>query len=105
MEAYSTAKPKLVGDLNSAAAAIAKSNGLTQVASTTHQGNVVKVFGKSDANEANLKEVLITVNGEFNGYKASVLSIKGDFPLSEIALIAEKLKLPISGALDKLDKK
>ena len=105
LEAYSTAKPKLAGDLNSAAAAIAKSNGLTQVASTTYQGNVVKVFGKSDANETNLKEVLITVNGEFNGYKASVLSIKGDFPLSEIALIAEKLKLPVSGALDKLDKK
>ena len=89
----------------SEAATIAKANGLTQVASTTYEGNAVKVYGKSDASETNLKEVLITVNGDFNGYKTSVLSIKGDFPLSEIALIAEKLKLPVSDALNKLDKK
>ena len=98
LEAYSTAKPKLASDLNASAATIAKANGLTQVASTTYEG-------KSDASETNLKAVLITVNGDFNGYKTSVLSIKGDFPLSEIALIAEKLKLPVSDALNKLDKK
>lgn len=105
LEAYSTAKPKLASDLNASAVTIAKANGLTQVASTTYEGNAVKVYGKSDASETNLKEVLITVNGNFNGYKTSVLSIKGDFPLSEIALIAEKLKLPVSDALNKLDKK
>lgn len=105
LEVYSTAKTKLTTELNNSALALVKSSGLAQVASTTYNGNAIKVFGKSDANETNLKEVLIMVNGDVNGYKTSILSIKGDFPLSEIGLIAEKLNLPVKDAIEKLEKK
>jgi hypothetical protein len=44
------------------------------------------------------------VNGNFNGVKTSVLSIKGDFPLSEIALIVKKLNIPGADILSKISK-
>jgi hypothetical protein len=65
---------------------------------------MIKVYGKTDANETNVKEVLVVVNGNFNGVKTSIVSIKGDFPLNEIALIVKKLNLPGADILSKIDK-
>jgi hypothetical protein len=63
------------------------------------------VYGKTDANETNVKEVLVVVNGNFNGVKTSVLSIKGDVPLSEIAVLVKKLNIPGADILSKIEKK
>ena len=82
-----------------------KSNPLDAISSTTQDGNAIKVYGKTDANETNVKEVLVVVNGNFNGVKTSIVSIKGDFPLSEIALLVKKLNLPGADILSKIDKK
>jgi hypothetical protein len=51
-----------------------------------------------------VREVLVVVNGNFNGVKTSVLSIKGDFPLNEIALIVKKLNIPGADILSKISK-
>jgi len=45
------------------------------------------------------------VNGNFNGVKTSVLSIKGDFPLNEIAILVKKLNIPGADILSNLEKK
>jgi len=100
-----TSQSKLSDDLNAAASSYLKSNPLDAISSTTQDGNVIKVYGKTDANETNIKEVLVVVNGNFNGVKTSIVSIKGDFPLNEIALIVKKLNLPGADILSKIDKK
>lgn len=105
LQAVYTSQSKWSGDLNAAAAAYLKSNPLDAISSTTQDGNMIKVYGKTDANETNVKEVLVVVNGNFNGVKTSIVSIKGDFPLNEIALIVKKLNLPGADILSKIDKK
>ena len=94
LQAVYTSQSKWSGDLNAAAAAYLKSNPLDAISSTTQDGNMIKVYGKTDATETNVNEVLVVVNGNFNGVKTSIVSIKGDFPLNEIALIVKKLNLP-----------
>ena len=105
LQAVYSSQSKWSGDLNAAAAAYLKSNPLDAISSTTQDGNMIKVYGKTDANETNVKEVLVVVNGNFNGVKTSIVSIKGDFPLNEIALIVKKLNLPGADILSKIDKK
>lgn len=105
LQAVYTSQSKWSGDLNAAASAYLKSNPLDAISSTTQDGNVIKVYGKTDANETNVKEVLVVVNGNFKGVKTSIVSIKGDFPLNEIALIVKKLNLPGADILSKIDKK
>jgi hypothetical protein len=105
LQAYYTSQAKWSGDLNASVASYLKSNPLDAISSTTQDGNVIKVYGKTDANETNVKEVLVVVNGNFNGVKTSIVSIKGDFPLSEIALLVKKLNLPGADILSKIDKK
>lgn len=104
LQAVYTSQPKLSGDLNSAVASYLKSNPLEAITTTTQDGNVIKVYGKTDANQTNVKEVLVVVNGNFNGVKTSVLNIKGDFPLSEVALIVKKLNIPGADVLNKISK-
>jgi hypothetical protein len=104
LQAVYTSQSKWSGDLNAAASAYLKSNPLDAISSSTQDGNMIKVYGKTDANETNLKEVLVVVNGNFNGVKTSIVSIKGDFPLNEIALIVKKLNLPGADILSKIDK-
>ena len=105
LQAVYTSQSKWSGDLNAAAAAYLKSNPLDAISSTTQDGNMIKVYGKTDATETNVNEVLVVVNGNFNGVKTSIVSIKGDFPLNEIALIVKKLNLPGADILSKIDKK
>lgn len=104
LQAVYTSQSKWSGDLNAAASAYLKSNPLDAISSSTQDGNMIKVYGKTDANETNVKEVLVVVNGNFNGVKTSIVSIKGDFPLNEIALIVKKLNLPGADILSKIDK-
>jgi hypothetical protein len=104
LQAVYTSQPKLSGDLNGAVATYLKANPLETITTTTQEGNLIKVYGKTDANQSNVREVLVVVNGNFNGVKTSVLSIKGDFPLSEIALIVKKLKIPGADILSKISK-
>lgn len=104
LQAVYTSQPKLSGDLNGAVATYLKANPLETITTTTQEGNVIKVYGKTDANQTNVREVLVVVNGNFNGVKTSVLSIKGDFPLSEVALIVKKLNIPGADILSKISK-
>jgi len=104
LQAVYTSQPKLSGDLNGAVSTYLKGNPLEAITTTTQEGNVIKVYGKTDANQTNVREVLVVVNGNFNGIKTSVLSIKGDFPLSEVALIVKKLNIPGADILGKISK-
>lgn len=104
LQAIYTSQSKLSGDLNGAVATYLKTNPLETITSTTQDGNVIKIYGKTDANQTNVREVLVVVNGNFNGVKTSVLSIKGDFPLNEIALIVKKLDIPGADILSKISK-
>jgi hypothetical protein len=105
LQAFYTSQTKWSGDLNAAAASYLKTNPLDAISSTTQDGNVIKVYGKTDVNETNVKEVLLVVNGNFKGVKTSIISIKGNFPLNEISLIVNKLNLPGADILSKIDKK
>jgi hypothetical protein len=105
LQAVYTSQSKLSGDLNAAVVSYLKSNPLETITTSTQDGNVIKVYGKTDANETNVKEALVVVNGNFNGVKTSVLSIKGDFPLNEIAILVKKLNIPGADILSNLEKK
>ncbi|MES2864388.1 MAG: DUF4252 domain-containing protein, partial [Bacteroidota bacterium] len=67
LQAVYTSQPKLSGDLNGAVSTYLKANPLEAITTTTQEGNVIKVYGKTDANQSNVREVLVVVNGNFNG--------------------------------------
>lgn len=105
LAAYYTSNAKLGSELNAAATVYLKNNPLDLISTATQDGNTIKVYGKSDANQTNVKELLVVVNGDFKGVKTSVLSVKGDFPLSDIAMLVKKLNIPVADVLSKISAK
>jgi hypothetical protein len=104
LAAYYTSNAKLGNDLNTATTAYLKANPLDLISTSTQEGNAIKVYGKSDANQTHVKELLVVVNGDFKGIKTSVLSVKGDFPISDIAMLVKKLNIPVADVLSKIGK-
>jgi len=104
LAAYYTSNAKLGNELNTATTAYLKANPLELISTSTQDGNAIKIYGKSDANQANVKELLVVVNGDFKGIKASVLSVKGDFPISDIGMLVKKLNIPVADVLSKMGK-
>lgn len=102
LSAYYTSNSKLGGELNSSVSTYLKNNPLDLVSTTSQDGNAIKVYAKSNANQTNVKELLVVVNGDFKGIKTSVLSVKGDFPISDIAMLVKKLNIPVADVLSKM---
>lgn len=95
LQAYYTSSVKLGVDINSAVSSYLKSHQLDLMSTSTEEGNLIKVYGKADEKSEHVKEVLVVVNGNYNGIKTSVLSISGDFPLADIAQLVKKFNIPM----------
>jgi hypothetical protein len=105
VEAYYTSKTKTSAEINNAAAGYLKTNPLPEIITKNESGNLIKVYGKTDAQEINVQELLVIVNGDFNGVKTSVLSVKGNFPLSDISIFLKKMNIPGGEILENLKNK
>jgi hypothetical protein len=82
----------------------AKTAGLEELFSTFDGGKKLKLFGKKGIGEANLKELLLFVEGSKTN-DAVLMSIKGDFNLNELPALTDKMKIPGSDELRKVVKK
>jgi hypothetical protein len=82
----------------------AKTAGLEELFSKFDGGKKLKLFGKKGIGEANLKELLLFVEGSKTN-DAVLMSIKGDFNLNELPALTDKMKIPGSDELRKVVKK
>lgn len=90
LKVYTTTNNKIAADMKSSADQYKQTAGLVEY--TVNDKNV-KMWVKNGANNQ-VKELLMYSEDNFKGYEMVLLSLTGDFTLSETAVLIDKMKIP-----------
>lgn len=90
LKVYTTTNNKIAADMKSSADQYKQTAGLVEY--TVNDKNV-KMWVKNGANNQ-IKELLMYSEDNFKGYEMVLLSLTGDFTLSETAVLIDKMKIP-----------
>ena len=104
LKVYMTTSDRKSDEMRLTADKFVKSAGLEELMRITEKGKNVKIFVKSGGGEAQIKELLMFIEGA--GQEQSVLlSLTGDFDLDELSVLTDKMNLPGGSDLKKAGKK
>ena len=103
LKVFVTSSDKKADDMKATADKYIKSSGLDELMRINNKGKNVKIFVKSGANDSQIKELLMFIEG--SGKEESVLmSRTGNFNLDELSALTDKMNLPGGDELKKADK-
>ncbi|MFN5773066.1 DUF4252 domain-containing protein [Flavobacterium sp.] len=104
LKVFMTANTKRANEMKAEALKHIKNAGLEELMRVTEKGKSVRIYVRSGANESQVKELLMFIEG--SGKEESVLmSLTGTFDLDELSTLTEKMNLPGGEALEKAGKK
>ena len=104
LKVFMTTNTKRATEMKSEALKHIKSAGLEELMRVTEKGKSVRIYVRSGANESQVKELLMFIEG--SGKEETVLmSLTGTFDLDELSTLTEKMNLPGGEALEKAGKK
>jgi predicted CoA-binding protein len=104
LKVFITSNTSKASELKKASEKLLKSSNLSQLTRVKEQVGEVEVFVKTDEANSNIKELMMFVDGASN-QQSLLMYLKGDFSLSEISVLTNKLKLPGGAILSKASKK
>lgn len=81
-----------------------KSNPLEELMRINDSGRTIKIYVKSGATSSQVRELLMFMDGAGKG-ETVLMSLTGNFDLSEISLLTDKMNLPGGMELKKASKK
>ncbi len=100
LRVFVTNTKKNSDELKSVSEKYVKSSSLEELMSTTDKVESVKIHVNSGASESEIKELLMFIEG--NGKEDTVLmSLTGNFKLSELSILTDKMNLPGGDELKK----
>jgi hypothetical protein len=103
LKVFVTNSDKKSDEMKATADKYIKSADLEELMRINEKGKSVKIFVKSGATDAQIKELLMFVEG--SGKEESVLmSLTGNFDLDELSVLTDKMKLPGGDVLKKASK-
>jgi len=106
LKVFTTSNVKVAADMKATVTSYLKSNPLEELMRASNGGKNVKIYVKSGANENNVRELLMFIEGaNMKDANTIVLSLTGNFNLDEISMLTEKMSLPGGDDLKKASKK
>lgn len=103
LKVFVTSSDKKADDMKATADKYIKTSGLDELMRINNKGKNVKIFVKSGANDSQVKELLMFIEG--SGKEESVLmSLTGNFNLDELSALTDKMNLPGGDELKKAGK-
>jgi len=104
LKVFTTTNGKAVADMKSTVAGYLKSNPLEELMRVTDKDMNIKIYVKTGAKESQVRELLMFMEG--SGKNDTVLmTLTGNFDLSEISLLTDKMNLPGGVQLKQASKK
>lgn len=104
LKVFTSTNSKAVADMKATVAGYLKANPLEELMRITENGRNIKIYVKSGAKESQVRELLMFMEG--SGKNDTVLmSLTGNFDLSEISILTDKMNLPGGVELKKASKK
>jgi hypothetical protein len=104
LKVFTTTNSKTMADMKNTVDSYLKKNPLDELMRISDSGRNIKIYVKSGSTSSQVKELLMFMEG--GGKQDTVLmSLTGNFDLSEISILTDKLNLPGGSAISKASKK
>lgn len=103
LKVFTTQNARVEGEMKLAAEKYIKTAGLEELMRVNDKGRNVKIMVKSGATDSQIKELLMFVDGG-KGEDSVLMSLTGNFDLSEISVLTDKMRIPGGDDLKKATK-
>lgn len=105
LRVFKTTGTKTTADMRVNVDKYVGSAALSELMRVNENGRNAKIFVKSAGNNGQVQELLMFIEGSgAKGNETILMSLTGDFSLSEISLLTERMKIPGGEVLDKAGK-
>jgi len=94
LKVYTTSNPKISADMKVTVEKHLKSAGLEELMRVNDSGNNLKIWVKSGSTEDQIKELVMFSEEPNKDNQTVLMSLTGNFNLSEIAVLTDKMKIP-----------
>ncbi|TRW98908.1 DUF4252 domain-containing protein [Flavobacterium gawalongense] len=103
LKVFTTKSARVEGEMKVAADKYIKSAGLEELMRVNDSGKNIKILVKSGAKDSQIRELLMFIEGAKND-DTVLMSLTGDFDLSEISILTDKMRIPGGDDLKKATK-
>lgn len=103
LKVFTTKSTRVENEMKAAADKYIKSSGLEELMRVNENGRNIKIHVKSGANDSQVKELLMFIEGAKND-DTVLMSLTGDFDLNEISVLTDKMRIPGGDDLKKATK-
>jgi hypothetical protein len=104
LKVFTTSSTKIAADMKLSADKYMKTSGLEELMRVNNSGKNVKIWVKSGSTDTQVKELLMFIEDGSKADETVLMSLTGDFALSEIAILTDKMKIPGGDDLKKATK-
>lgn len=105
LKVFTTTSPKIVNEMKGTVDGYLKKYPLEELMRMNEGTRTVKIYVKSGATSSVVKELLMFMEGGSAKESSVLMSLTGNFDLSEISFLTDYMKLPGGVALKKASKK
>ena len=103
LKVFTTTSTRVSTEMKSSTDSYIKTAGLEELMRINDKGKNVKIMVKSGAKDSQIRELLMFVEGG-KGEDTVLMSLTGDFDLSEISVLTDKMRIPGGDDLKKATK-
>ncbi|MFV5695152.1 DUF4252 domain-containing protein [Flavobacterium sp. LB3P122] len=93
LKVFTTKSARAEGEMKVAADKYIKTAGLEELMRVNDSGKNIKILVKSGAKDSQIRELLMFIEGAKND-DTVLMSLTGDFDLSEISILTDKMRIP-----------
>lgn len=103
LKVFTTKSTRVENEMRASADKYMKTAGLEELMRVNDSGKNIKIMVKSGARESQIRELLMFIDGAKND-STVLMSLTGDFDLSEISVLTDKMRIPGGDDLKKATK-
>jgi hypothetical protein len=103
LKVFTTKSTRVENEMKISADKYIKSAGLEELMRVNDSGKNIKILVKSGAKDSQIRELLMFIEGAKND-DTVLMSLTGDFDLSEISILTDKMRIPGGDDLKKATK-
>ena len=104
LKVFTTTSTKIAADMKLSADKYMKTAGLEELMRVNESGKNVRIWVKSGSTDTRVKELLMFIEDASRADETVLMSLTGDFSLSEISILTDKMKIPGGDDLKKATK-
>ncbi|WP_395049160.1 DUF4252 domain-containing protein [Flavobacterium sp.] len=104
LKVFTTTSTRVSADMKLTSDKYIKTAGLEELMRVNDGGKNVKIMVKSGATDSQVKELLMFIEGANKENETVLMSLTGNFDLSEISVLTDKMKIPGGDDLKKATK-